>query len=127
VRAHPLLYAILVQLSFLDAAGAQECKTVGDEWVWFSDHLALKVSYIVAAPEDYEYEVGTGIRANGSVWGATRVASGITNVEAYGLGSLNVRRSGNGPNFTVCVGTEKLSVIALCGKYYLGLNDCPTF
>lgn len=126
LRSHlPISAAIIL---FTGPAQANEmCRVVGHDWTWFGDHLALSVDYYIFGPGDRQFEVGTGLRVNGSVWGSTQVASGLVETTAYGVGSINVRRADDGPDFQICVGATKLEVISACGKVYFGLNDCPTF
>jgi hypothetical protein len=109
-------------------AVAQEiCKSIGEEWVWFSDHMALSVDYFIAGPNGRKYEIGTGMSINDSVWGWTTSGEGLTDVSAWGMGALHVRKYDTGEDFQVCVGSTGIKAIELCGKAYLGQNDCPTF
>lgn len=122
-----LLGLVMLAVSGSLANADESCRSVGSEWVWFSDHIAMSVDYYVSGPADRVFEVGTGMRINGSVWGAVEDGEGLLEVTAYGMGAIHVRRGDNGPDFQVCVGATKLKVISACGKIYFGLNDCPTF
>jgi hypothetical protein len=106
---------------------APSCRVVGDDWVWFSDHVSMTVDYSITAQSSRKFEVGTGISVNGSVWGSTKVGSVFMDVTAYGIGGLYIRRADQGENFEVCASTSRIEVIDLCGKLYIGRNDCPTF
>jgi hypothetical protein len=110
------------------AANAQEsCRSVGEDWVWFSDHVSWTVDYFVFGPKDRVYEIGTGLSINQSVWGRTQRGQNFVEVTAYGIGALHVRRLDQGEDFEVCVGTLKLEVLMLCSHKYGKFNICPSF
>lgn len=110
-----------------NAFANEKCRSVGKEWVWFGDHVAWSVDYYVIGRGGQTFEVGTGLSVNGSVWGRTQKGKAYLEVTAYGAGAIHVRKADQGEDFEVCVGVSKLEVIDLCGKKWLGYNDCPKF
>jgi hypothetical protein len=121
------MLAVFTALAPSSAYSNEMCRRVGSEWVWFSDHVAFSVDYYVIGRGDRSFEVGTGMSVNGSVWGSTQIAKRSLQVTAYGAGAIHVRKADQGEDFDICVGATKLEVIDLCGKNWLGYNDCPTF
>jgi hypothetical protein len=89
------------------------CRSVGAEWTWFGDHVALSVSYATRGPRDRTYEVGTGLSVNGSPWGSRSKFSGDAEFSAYGIGALHIRRADAGADFDVCSSTIGLEVIPI--------------
>jgi hypothetical protein len=67
------------------------CKTVASDWTWFSDHLALSISYAIYAEAGRRYAVGTGVFISGKPRGRVAEASGSSLTTAYGAGSLHIR------------------------------------
>lgn len=127
-RIAALVIAGITSYGATNVAIAEEsCKNIGSEWVWFSDHIAMTVDYYVAGPLGRKYEIGTGMSLNDSVWGWTTPGDGLTEVTAWGMGALHVRKYDSGEDFQVCVGSTGMQAIQMCGKAYLGRNDCPTF
>jgi len=122
-----LALAAVAALVPTPALAVDLCRTVGKDWVWFGEHVALSVDYYVIGRGDRTFEVGTGLSVNGSVWGSTQKAKRYLEVTAYGAGAIHVRKVDEGENFEVCVGATKLEVIGLCGKVWAGYNDCPAF
>jgi hypothetical protein len=78
------------------------CREVGEDWVWFEDHLATYVTYVTRGPRDRTYEVGTGISVNGSPWGKRKKYTLDAEFNAYGMGALHIRKGDSGSNFVVC-------------------------
>jgi hypothetical protein len=124
VKIPPIGALLLV----VTTANAQEsCRTIGSDWVWFSDHVAFSVDYYVTGPNERQFEVGTGISVNGSVWGATEKSRHFFATTAYGLGAIHVRKADLGEDFEVCVGANRMKVIELCDEKYGQYNYCPDF
>ncbi len=120
-------FAMSVSSTISPVFAEEMCKKIGSEWTWFGDHVAFTVDYYVAGPEARQFEVGTGMSVNGSVWGSTQHAKDFLEVTAYGAGAIHVRKYDQGEDFEVCVGVDRMTVIDLCGKKWLGYNNCPTF
>jgi hypothetical protein len=87
------------------------CKLVGDDWTWFSDHVALTVTYVVQGSSTRNYEVGTGVSAFGKPRGRKVQLRGKNEVTAYGMGALHVRVVDGGSPTTICVAQGDLSTI----------------
>lgn len=103
----------LVGTSTLAAAEQYRCRTVGPDWVWFEDHVALYVSYATKGPIRRTYEVGTGISVSGSPWGKRKKFSGEAEFNAYGIGALHIRKRDDGPDFEVCASANGLGTIPI--------------
>lgn len=95
-----LLLACVPTHSFAD--DHFRCREVGENWVWFEDHLAAYVTYSTRGPHDRTYEVGTGMSVSGSPWGNRTKYTGDAEFNAYGMGALHIRKRDSGSNFVVC-------------------------
>lgn len=89
------------------------CKQVGREWVWFSDHAAMSVDYLVIGEAGRKYEVGTGIFFNSRPLGSKNTHSGRAEIVAYGIGALHIRQADGGPPFKICGTASKLEAITI--------------
>lgn len=97
------------------------CKSVGENWEWFGDHLAGSIDYYVSGPTGRMYEVGTGISFNGTPWGTKSTHEGAYRVTAYGIGAIHIRLKEGGSPIKVCVSGNIVSLVPLCGQFAL---DC---
>lgn len=89
----------------------ERCETVDREWIWFSDHAAFWISYVVEAAPGRRYKVGTGLSIGGKPRGGVREASGRVEVIAYGVGALHVRFVDDGEPATICAAQGDLKTV----------------
>lgn len=87
------------------------CREVAADWLWFSDHAAASIEYIIVGQPGRRFEVGTGMSILGAPRGWRSVSIGNTTVTAWGVGAIHIRRADDGPPFKVCVGAGKLNPI----------------
>lgn len=123
MRRNALAWGMVVGALFTGTALADDslCRSVGNDWVWFSDHAALSIDYAVVGPTGRMYEIGTGVSFRGKPLGTKSKHEGAYVVTAYGIGAIHVRAADGGAPFTVCVSADKMELIPLCGEYSL---DC---
>lgn len=109
------LYAAAITIPLCTPAQAAnyQCELVDQNWRWFSDHVALYVTYIVVGQPGRTYEVGTGVSISGKPRGKTQKQSGAVEVTAYGLGALHIRQSDSGNPFKVCATSEDIKPIKI--------------
>ncbi|WP_027545179.1 hypothetical protein [Bradyrhizobium sp. WSM2254] len=89
------------------------CKTVDENWTWFSDHVVGSIDYLIVGPKDRTFRAGTGVFFRGRPWGSTSDGSGTVRMTAYGAGALHIRQQDSGPAFKVCVTSEKLDPLTI--------------
>lgn len=82
-------------------ARGYECFEVGADWVELGWHVTARVEYQIVSEPDVAYELGTGVFAWGKPRGSKYIVTGVTEVEAYGYGSL-VARSLSGKTEKIC-------------------------
>lgn len=98
-------------------AGEYDCKTVGNDWVWFSDHVALRAKYRVIGPKNQKYIVGTGVSFRGKPRGKKQTLEGNAVITAYGAGSLHIKSSSL-EKIKICVGGEGINPITIYKKEF---------
>ena len=102
------LAVMIVLVGTTSARSDSFCKEIGSDWVWFSDHVALWVSYVTEAAPNRKYAVGTGVSIGGKPRGQVREVSGKVETTAYGAGALHVRFVDNLGTGTVCAAQGNL-------------------
>lgn len=121
MKRHGLL---LLAMPLLSASPSQAgppdyiCRDVDRKWVWFGDHVASSVDYLVVGPADRTFEMGTGMFINGSPWGSRVKRSGTAKVTAYGAGAMHVRRADGGVSFKVCVTQQDIDPIKIIDEEF---------
>ena len=105
----------LVAMSGMSLAYADDylCREIGNKWMWFSDHAATSIEYVIVGPADRRYEVRTGVMIMASPRGWHTQDSGIAKVTAWGLGALHIRKDDAGAPFKICVGPGELEPITI--------------
>lgn len=93
------------------AYAADRCKTVNSDWTWFSDHVAVWVTYVTEAAPNRRYEVGTGVSFGGKPRGRIQEVSGKVETTAYGAGAIHVRFVDDGGAGTICAAQGELKTI----------------
>ena len=94
------------------AASEPLCKTVGDDWAWFSDHFAASITYVTQAAIGRRYEIGTGVSFGSRPRGRVQDVEGKVEVTAYGFGTLHMRFvDGLGPG-TICAAQGSIRVVS---------------
>jgi hypothetical protein len=107
--------AALALLLFVDQAQSADyiCKSVGEDWTWFSNHVVGSIDYLIVGPKDRSFRAGTGVFFRGKPWGSTSDGSGTVRMTAWGAGALHIRQQDSGPAFKVCVTSEKLDPLTI--------------
>ena len=89
-----------------------ECKDVGAAWVRLGWHVAARVEYQLVTEPDAAYEVGTGVFLWGEPRGSKYSATGFSEIEAYGLGSLVARSLSKQP-LKICFTASEMEAITI--------------
>jgi hypothetical protein len=110
--------SILVSLAFILSnsnvcAAAYLCKTVGNEWTWFSDHIVGSITYLIIGSPGRQYEAGTGVFFRGVPWGSKETGSDTLRMTAYGAGALHIRQHDLGAPFKVCATSQAIEPITI--------------
>ena len=66
-------------------------KSVGTEWVWFTDYAFFRSEWTVNAEDGCELEVGSGVKIQGKPRGSVRRFSKHIVLTAWGVGAIHVR------------------------------------
>ncbi|MGL1106480.1 hypothetical protein ACSTLM_20110 [Vibrio parahaemolyticus] len=61
------------------------CKDVGQEWIWFSDHLVTSITYLVVPVKRVAVDVGTGVFHH-RPYGSIKSINEGQAITAYGMG-----------------------------------------
>lgn len=93
-------------------ARGYECSEVGANWVELGWHVAARIKYKIVSEHDVTYELGTGVFVWGKPRGSRYTATGFTEVEAYGYGSL-VARSLSGQTVKICFTATSIDPITI--------------
>ena len=88
---HFIVFVLLAGLPAATLSQEQRCRTVDSDWIWFSDHVVVSVTYVTQGPQGRRYEIGTGISIGGKPRGSIEEAEGRSEVTAYGIGALHLR------------------------------------
>ena len=109
---------LILCFNFAPKASSEEdkCRAVGDEWVWFGDHAVTSVKYVIVGLKGRKYEIGTGLSFLGKPMGKKTKSSNRTEVKAFGLGAIKIKKNDTGEPFEVCVKTVETKAITVLKK-----------
>lgn len=118
-RKHFVLLLLLMNpISESWASDQYRCRVVGSDWVWFSDHVALSVSYIAIGPPKRKFKVGTGVSISGSPWGWRGSYVQKAEFSGWGAGAVHIKKDDSGEPFKVCVSSNGITAIPIIDREF---------